>query len=162
MSAPATKPDARFRPFRAASWAFYLFVAVGYSALVIYSVTKSVFEMSPDRPVVAADKPVAACVAGLRAAFDDLETRRHLLGASRAVDADQDWLTFRNGWMKGFRQLEAECTLDEAGREALKASFAKLERVMDLSTVQATQVASQLGPSLETFRAGLAELEKQP
>jgi hypothetical protein len=162
MSAPTTKPDARFRPFRAASWAFYLFVAVGYSGLVIYSVTKSVFEMSPDRPVVAANKPGAACVAGLRTSFDDLETRRQKLGATRAVDADQQWLTFRNGWMKGFRQLEAECTLDEPDRAALKESFARLERVMDLSTVQATQVASQLGPSLEAFRAGLAELERQP
>lgn len=162
MSAPVTKPDARFRPFRAASWALYLTVAVGYSSLVIYSVTKSVFEMSPDRPVVASTKTVAECVTGLRSAFDELEAERHQLGAAHALDADQSWLGFRNRWMKGFRQLESECALDDDGRAGLKDTFAKLERVMDLSTVQATQVASQLGPSLEAFRAGLGELQRQP
>lgn len=161
MAAAPPNPNARYRPFRAAAWGLYLVVAVGYSSLVIYSVTKSVFEMSPARPTTVASKNLTACVTGLRGSFDALEQERRRLGAEHAVDADQRWLGFRNGWMREVRQLEAECDLDEPSRAELKTTFEMLERVMDLATVQATQVAGQLGPSLDETRAHLEALERR-
>ncbi len=156
MASPTPTSDPRFRPFRGASWALYLLVAVGYSFLVIYSVTKSVFEMSPGRPSSSIAKPLPECVGRARASLDALETERRKLGADHAVDADQRWLVFRTGWMREVRQLEAECDLDEPSRTELKRTFELLERVMDLATVQATQVAGQLGPALDELHDSLA------
>lgn len=161
MTSPPTS-DPRFRPFRGASWALYLVVAIGYSSLVIYSVTKSVFEMSPGRPSSSTTKPIGECVGRARASFETLETERRRLGVDHAVDADQRWLVFRTGWMRDVRQLEAECDLDDSSRVELKRTFDLLERVMDLATVQATQVSGQLGPALDEVRASLTALEASP
>lgn len=134
---------------------------MGFSSLVIFSVTKSVFEMSPDRPKVAAVQPPAVCTNRLSALFDELEAARRDLSASgKAAEADQRWMTFRNGWMVRMRALEAECALDDPLRGDLKVAFARLNQVMDLATVQATQVAGQLGPALDAFRAALAALPR--
>lgn len=156
----ATPPptQAQLRPYRGAAWALYLVVAVGFSSLVIYSVTKSVFQMSPDRPAPAAAKSVEVCAAGLTSLFDILEAERQKLTAPKASDADRRWLTFRTGWMVRLRELEAECALDESGRSELKVAFAGLNQVMDLSTVEATQLAGQLGPALDAFRQQLGAL----
>ncbi|MDP3232638.1 MAG: hypothetical protein Q8N26_07665 [Myxococcales bacterium] len=156
----ATPPptQAQLRPFRGAAWALYLVVAVGFSGLVIYSVTKSVFQMSPNRPAPATAKSVEVCVAGLTSLFDSLEAERQKLTAPRASEADRRWLTFRTGWMVRLRELEAECALEESERSELRVAFAGLHKVMDLSTVEATQVAGQLGPALDSFRQQLSAL----
>ncbi len=156
----ATTPptQAQLRPYRGAAWALYLVVAVGFSSLVIYSVTKSVFQMSPDRPAPATAKSVEVCAAGLTALYDTLEGERQKLTAPRASEADRRWLTFRTGWMVRLRELEAECALEESERSELKVAFTGLNKVMDLSTVEATQLAGQLGPALDTFRQQLGAL----
>ncbi|MBL8920746.1 MAG: hypothetical protein JNJ54_17920 [Myxococcaceae bacterium] len=157
MTAPA--PDPRLRPFRGAAWALYLVVSVGFSSLVIFSVTKSVFEMSPGRPEAVPVQTPAVCASRLTALFEELEAeRRNLSSIGKAAEADQRWMTFRNGWMVRMRALEAECALDEPLRSELKIAFTRLHQVMDLATVQATQVAGQLGPALDAFRAALAAL----
>lgn len=157
MAAPA--PDPKLRPFRGAAWAFYLFVSVGFSSLVIFSVTRSVFEMSPDRPRASSVQAPAVCASRLRTLFDELEAeRRNLSTSGKAAEADQRWMTFRNGWMVRMRALEAECALDDPLRAELKVAFSRLNQVMDLATVEATQVAGQLGPALDALRAALAAL----
>lgn len=156
---PATDP--RLRPFRGAMWILYLIVSVGFSSLVIFSVTKSVFEMSPDRPVAGSVRTAAECTAGLSALFDELEVeRRQLSAVGKVSEADHRWMSFRNAWIVRMRALEAECDLDSPGRADLKVAFARLNQVMDQSTVQATQLAGQLGPALDAFRKALAELPR--
>ena len=161
MSTPPPS-QAQLRPYRGAAWALYLIVAVGFSSLVIYSVTKSVFQMSPDRPAPAAAKSVEACTGGLVSLFQTLEAERLKLSAPLASDADRRWLTFRTGWMVSLRELEAGCALDDGERSELKAAFAGLNQVMDLTTVEATQLAGQLGPALDSFRQKLAALPGAP
>jgi hypothetical protein len=134
-------------------------IAVGYSSLVIYSVTRSVFDMSPDRPTNTSVQSVDACVKGLSGLFDELEAeRRQLTATGTAADADQRWMTFRNGWVVRMRGLEAQCDLEQ--RAELKIAFDQLNQVMDQATVQATQVAGQLGPALDAFRATLSTLHR--
>lgn len=161
MADTPTTDAARFRPFRGAAWGLYLVVAVGYSCLVIYSVTKSVFEMSPEKPAQSSVQSVAACVTGLSGLFDELEgERKQLTVTGKAADADQRWMTFRNTWLVRMRSLEAQCAVDDSDRVELKRAFAELNQVMDQSTVQATQLAGQLGPALDTFKTTLGSLKK--
>ncbi|MCA2977802.1 MAG: hypothetical protein INH41_02840 [Myxococcaceae bacterium] len=157
MAEPSNDP--RLRPFRAMSWALYLVVSVGFSGLVIFSVSKSVFEMSPGRPEAAEKRSVPECVAGLTAAFEELERERAALGRLKAVGADQGWMVFRNGWVRRARQLEATCDVEAPDREALRRAFAALHEVMDVATVNATQVSGQMGPALDSFRAQLGALD---
>jgi uncharacterized protein YcbX len=149
---------AQLRPFRGVAWAIYLFATVGFSSLVIYSVTTSVFQMSPDRPAPVTAKSIETCTSDLSALYKTLEAQRQQLSAPPASDADRRWLSFRIGWMVRLRELEAECALDESARAELKAAFTGLTHVMDLATIEATQLAGQLGPALDSFRSKLAGL----
>jgi hypothetical protein len=157
--AEPTASDPKLRPFRGLAWALYLVMSVGFSSLVIYSVTKSVYEMSPGRPVAAATRSVPECVAALSASFDELERERAALGRQQAVGADQTWMVFRNGWMRRMRELEATCDVEAKEREALRKAFSGLHEVMDVATVNATQVSGQMGPALDAFRAQLQTLK---
>lgn len=157
MTAPAPA-DPRFRPFRGLAWALYLVVAVGYSCLVIFSVTKSVLAMSPGRPEGGATLPVEACAGRLAELFSEVERERQALERVDSATADARWLTFRNEWMVRARQLESICAVEEPSRAGLKATFAALHAVMDHATVSATQLSGQLGPALDAFRAQHAKL----
>lgn len=161
MAAPDPS-HAKLRPFRGLSWALYLVMAVGFSSLVIYSVTRSVFEMSPKRPPPISVRSVPSCTAAMGTLFDELEAERRQLSVARASEADRRWLGFRTGWMVRLRELEAECALEDGERRELKNAFAMLNRVMDLTTVEATQLAGQLGPALDAFRARLSALNGAP
>lgn len=147
-------PGDRLRPFRAASWAVYLFAAVGFSSLVIYSVTASVFAMSPGKPRRAGAISAEQCVTELSTLLADLERERTALTAGAASEADRRWLRVRAPWVVRLRQLEANC----AEHAQLAAAFAQLDQVMDLATVEATQLAAQMGPALDRLRSTLAGL----
>jgi hypothetical protein len=144
--------DKRLRPYRALAWGGYLTVAVGFSSLVIYSVTKSVFEMSFSQPTAPEMLSSEACAQQLKTRFDELENQRHQLTQEQVSLADQRWLVFRNAWMLRMRELEAACLRDHQDRAALGSAFISLHRVMDVATVEATQVAGQMGPALDIFR----------
>ncbi|MBE2247977.1 MAG: hypothetical protein IAE78_00425 [Myxococcus sp.] len=158
---PSSPSNARYRPFRGAAWALYLFVSVGFSSLVIYSVTRSVFQMSPTRPPPATARGVESCASELSGLFDTLANERQALSGPRAAEADVRWLAFRTGWLVRLRELEAECALDDDDRKPLKAAFAQLHHVMNLATVEATQLSGQLGPALDAFRQKLGALPGQ-
>lgn len=151
--------DPRLRPFRGLAWALYLVMSVGFSSLVIFSVSKSVYEMSPGRPAAASTRSVAECASALSASFDELERERAALGRDRAVGADQAWMVFRNGWVRRMRELEATCDIEASDRQALKRAFGALHEVMDVATVNATQLSGQMGPALDAFRTQLKGLQ---
>ncbi|GMU61673.1 MAG: hypothetical protein AMXMBFR34_34360 [Myxococcaceae bacterium] len=153
--------DPRFRPFRTAAWALYLLVAVGFSLLVIYSVFKSVFAMTPERPAPAGQLlSLAECTGKARALIDRLELQRRDFAAPEATRADQRFLDFRVGWLKEKRAVEAQCGLSEPGRERLSRAFGELERLMDLYTTSAVQYSGAVAPTLETLKRDLDEASK--
>ncbi|MFO0596009.1 MAG: hypothetical protein U0228_11910 [Myxococcaceae bacterium] len=147
--------DPRFRPFRAASWALYLVVAVGFSSLVIFSVFKSVLSMTPGRPAFAGEVLTEAqCLANAKLLFTELEGRRKGLAEFPDIThADQAFLTFRVDWMTRKKALEAQCALEQ--RSQLRATFASLERVMDLYTTASVQFSGGVGPATDELKRQL-------
>lgn len=157
MTAPDPR-DPRFRPFRTAAWAVYLTVAVGFSALIVYSVFKSVVSMTPDRPAAAGEAlPVADCVRSLRGLADELDAQRHAFSRADARQADQRFLEFRVGWLTRKRALEVQCATAAPGRAKLAGAFDELERLMDLTTTSSVQFSGAIAPTLESFRERLGE-----
>lgn len=155
MSAPDPK-DPRFRPFRTAAWALYLLVAVGFSALVIYSVFRSVVAMTPRRPAPAGQAlPVTECVEQARALLDRLDAQPRDFSQPAATKADQRFLAFRGTWLQDKRTLESRCGIGEAGREKLTAAFDELEKLLDLYTTTSVQYAGAVGPTVESLRQRL-------
>lgn len=154
--------DPRYRPFRAAMWALYLTVAVGFSLLVTVSVYTSVREMTPSFPqTVGRPLSAADCVTEARTLFAELEARRQGLASEpRPTESDLAWTKFRVEWLNRERGLEARCSPKEQGREKLEAMFARLNRVLDLYTTSAVQFAGALGPSVEELRQSFDEAAK--
>lgn len=154
MSAPPPK-DPRFRPFRAVSWAVYLVVAVGFSSLIIYSVFRSVLNMTPSRPPSGGPLLAEAeCVTRARALFDELEReRRALTEVAPTRQADQRFLKFRVDWHTRQQQLESQCAAGE--RPRLKRAFATLDRLLDLYTTATVQFSGAVGPAVDELRRQL-------
>lgn len=162
MSEPADR-DPRLRPYRAASWGLYLFVSVGFSLLVIYSVVSSTLRMTP--PTEAASPvaiTVAQCAAGGRALFDELETARKAHAAGDAVAADRRFLDFRIDWLTRKRRLEAQCALGSSDRASLREALDTLEHLMDLYTTNSVQFSTAIGPDVDQLRAQLERLNPSP
>lgn len=160
MSAPDPK-DPRYRPFRTAAWALYLVVAVGFSALVVYSVFRSVVAMTPDHPTPSGQAlPVAECTAQARALLERLDGQRRDFSKEEATKADQRFLVFRDGWLQDKRALESKCALGDPGREKLSRAFDELERLLDLYTTSSVQYAGGVGPTVETLRKKLDEADQ--
>jgi hypothetical protein len=156
-------PDPRFRPFRAVAWAFYLVVAVGFSSLIIFSVFKSVFQMTPDRQRPSPDVlTVTQCVNGAKAMFAELEQERANHAEPSSTAADRRFLEFRIDWLSRKRRLESECAIDAPDRTALKAALATLDHVLDLYTTASVQFASGVAPSVERLRAELDRAAPTP
>lgn len=155
MTPPAPDPkDPRFRSFRGAAWALYLTFAVGFSGLIIYSVFKSVLEMSPERPPSSEVISEGECLREARGLFNELEYYRKEATASPDIaHADQRFLKVRVSWLKRKRELEARCGLES--RAGLKATFASLERVLDLYTTGTVQFASGVGPAVDELKRQL-------
>lgn len=155
MTTPAPDPkDPRFRTFRGAAWVVYLVFAVGFSSLIIYSVFKSVLEMSPGRPATSQVSGEAECLIQARALFTELEQqRRDSTQAPEVTKADARFLKFRIDWLGRKRALEARCGLES--RPQLKATFASLERVLDLYTTASVQFAGGVGPTVDELKRQL-------
>jgi hypothetical protein len=155
---PTDPKDPRFRPFRAASWAIYLVVAVGFSGLIIFSVFKSVIAMTPDRPEPAGQALSAAeCVGQARGLLERLETQRRAFSEADATKADRRFLEFRTGWLAEKRVLESRCALGDPGRKKLADVFGELERLLDHTTTSSVQFSGAVAPTLEAVRKGLDE-----
>lgn len=153
MSEPAKDP--RFRPFRAASWALYLVVSVGFSSLIVVSVYWSVLRMTPERPAGVTERyGEQECVDRSRALFDELEQQRR--AQSEGPDTrrgDQRFLKFRVEWLGRKVALEARCAPEE--RPRLKPIFASLDRLLDLYTTGSVQFSGTTGPTIDALRKQL-------
>jgi hypothetical protein len=154
MTTEAQEP--RHRPFRAASWALYLLVSVGFSSLIIFSVFKSVISMTPEMPAPSgAGLSEQECVERARQLFEELETQRKMLAESPDVSsADQAFLRFRIDWLQRKRNIEGQCGL--GSRVATRELFATLERVLDLYTTASVQFAGAVGPTVNALKLRLA------
>ncbi|MFZ5442841.1 MAG: hypothetical protein ACOZQL_22740 [Myxococcota bacterium] len=154
MSAPDPK-DPRFRRFRGAAWVAYLVFAVGFSSLIIYSVFRSVLQMTPDTPPASGvSKSETECLEGARALFVELEQQRKNLAEAPVVrGADQTFLHFRVDWLQRKRNLEAQCGLE--AREKARLAFASLDRAMDLYTTASVQFTGGVGPTVDELKQRL-------
>ncbi len=147
--------DPRFRPFRAASWALYLVVAVGFSSLIIVSVYRSVLAMTPDHPEGITERyGEAECLERSRALFSELEAqRRGLADGAEPRKADQRFLRFRVQWLERKADLDVRCEPKE--RPRVRAVLASLDRLMDLYTTSSVQFTGTTAPTLESLRREL-------
>lgn len=146
--------DSRFRTFRGGAWALYLSFAVGFSALIIVSVFKSVLAMSPDQPTTSQVSSEAECLRDGRALFVELEQyRKDYTSSPDVAHADQRFLKFRVSWLERKRALEARCAVES--RPAVKAAFASLERVLDLYTTSSVQFSGGVGPAVDELKQQL-------
>lgn len=155
MSTPDPK-DPRFKVARRVTLGVYLTFSVAFSCLIIFSVFKSVLEMSPERPAPAQTSSEAECITEARQLFGELDQRRQLLATGSEVShADQRFLDFRVQWLQRKRALEARCALEL--RPSLKETFATLEKVLDLYTTESVQFSGGVGPAVDELKAQLGE-----
>jgi hypothetical protein len=160
MTTAADPRDPRFRPFRGAAWGVYLVVTCTFSLLIIVSVFKSVFAMSPGRPAGGPDVlTVAQCVGGARALFEQLEQERATHSDGPATTADGRFMDFRVDWLTRERKLESQCALEAPERAQLKRALGTLEHVLDLYTTSSVQFATVVAPSVEQLRAELDQVK---
>jgi hypothetical protein len=160
---PKTDPkDPRFRPYRVAAYLTYLVVVTIFSLLIIVSVVRSVFAMTPPHlPASPLTLTVRECLDRADLLFGELEARRRELGdTSSAREADARWLEFRLDWSKRHREAESVCALESQQRPALKAVFGHLERAMDLYTTHSVQYQGEVGPTVEAFRKAREQARK--
>ncbi len=159
--ADENRQDPRFRRFRVASLAVYLVLTFAFSSMIIWSVFRSVFAMTPKAPQTTTVSTVSKCASDARGLFEALETRhRELLGEPNVAASDVRWAEFRLGWLTRLKEVEAGCDLSDPSREKLKAALRQMNHVLDLYTVHAVQYAGEIGPTLDATRILLADVEK--
>lgn len=152
--AGADPRDPRFKNFRRAALGVYLVFAVVFSVLIIFSVFKSVLEMTPERPQFSgAALPEDECLRQARTLYGQLEEQRGHFADFPSVDAEKRFVDFRLTWLERARRVEAQCATSE--RPRLAPVFASLERVMDLYATSSAQFAGAMGPALDALERTL-------
>ncbi len=149
--------DPRYRPFRVAMYAIYL-TAVGIiSVLIVNSVVRSVLRMTPThKPPAAQTLTVQECLDIADGLWSELDRERRALTDQNAAHlADDHWSEFRVQWLERKRDAESKCALDSRNRAPLKDVYKRLERVMDLYTIHATQYAGEIGLSVDALRESM-------
>ena len=163
LVAKATDPkDPRFKPFRTGMTLIYLLVVGVFSALVIFSIFRSVVTMSPRRP---AQPPrvltVGECVDGAEALWQELEgERKRFTDTHPAQTVDEKFSRFRVDWVRRLRELEGQCAIESRNRKPLRALFDRLDEVVDLYTTHAVQYAGEVGPAVDTLEAAFDEARR--
>lgn len=158
MKTPRDNPkDPRFRGFRIAMYAVYLTLVGTISLLVINSVVRSVISMSPSRPESTDTVlTVRECLDLADDMFRDIEDhRRRLTDQPSARRADDAWGQFRVKWLSRKRETEAKCALESRSRAPVRDVYDRLERVMDLYTIHATQYAGEIGFKVDELKESM-------
>ncbi len=159
-----TAPDARYRPFRAAAYGFYIVAVVTFCLLIIVSVTRSVMSMSPGRLPTA--EPVLTyreCLDAADTLWSELESaRERLVRASPAHTVDSQWMSFRTEWLARLRERESHCALDSRANAHLKQVYRRLEDVLEGYTIHAVQYAGEVGGSVDALRGAFATARQNP
>ncbi len=148
-----SRGDSRWRPFRMGALGFHLVFSVGFSLLIIYSVFKSVLEMSPG-PAHAGPEiyTFTQCVKGGQAMFDELEGQRRAYTSGSAAQADHRFLEFRIDWLARKRRLESGCGLERSGRGDLRALFGALDGLVNLYTTESVQFSGAIGADVDRVK----------
>jgi hypothetical protein len=159
MRAPVTQKDPKLRPFRVAAYALYLGVVGTFSVLVIVSVIRSVWAMSPGRPEVRGETlPTRVCLQQADALWQKLEgERRTFSDAKNASTLVEGWQRFRLAWLRELREAQARCGTEAPERAQLARVFDRLERVADLYTTSATQYGGEIAPALAAYRKAVSQ-----
>ncbi|WP_205525608.1 hypothetical protein [Pyxidicoccus trucidator] len=158
MSVPDPRKDPRFRRYRGAAWGVYILLTTVFSVWILWSVSRSVASMTPERPP-ATDQLLGyrECLDGAQALWAELESEREkLVRVSPAKDVDRQWMRVRTEWLQRLRQREALCGLASRDREPLRVVFRRLESVQDLYTIHAVQYAGEVGASVDALHAAFA------
>lgn len=162
--AKGTSPrDSRFKSFRTAAYGIYIVVVAVFSSLLIFSVFKSVAQMSP-RAADSAEKQLTGreCVDGVERLWRSLDGRRRAFtDAKQPTEIDADFARFRTGWMKELRALESRCAVESRSRVALKQLFGRMQKLQSLYTTHSVQFAGELAPEVERFTEGLRAARKE-
>lgn len=153
MSTAQSRPDPRFRPYRAAAYGLYIAVVSVFSLAVLVSVGRSVASMTPERlPPAGVTLTYRECIDEAQKLWAELETRReHLVSQTPARKVDQEWMRFRTAWLERLRISESHCALESQDRSALKTVYRRLEHVQDLYTIHAVQYAGEVGGVVESL-----------
>ncbi len=160
MADPQPK-DPRFRPFRIASWAFYLLLTVVFSVAITVNVVRSTLAMTPDRPPPSTEPlDPGACLSTARALWTELDAQRRTMSeAAKVRSVDVSWTRFRIDWLQRAHETESRCT-QGGQRVAQKKIFRELDALMDLYTTHAVQFAGEIGPTIDELNADLAAVAK--
>jgi len=152
--------DPRWRPFRVGALVVHLVFSVIFSALVIYSVFKSVLEMTPSAGRSGPDVYTSAqCGKRVRALFVELDAQRRAYADGSAAQADHRFLQFRIDWLSRKKRLESGCGLEREDRAELRRAFRGLDRLVDLYTTESVQFASSIGGELDEMTRLMDRLE---
>ena len=156
--------DPRFRVFRGLAYGAYIAVVSVFCLLVIWSVSRSVAAMTPERlPQDPQALTFRECLDGAQGLWGELEREREaLVRLSPARQVDREWMTFRTRWLTDLRALEARCAPGARGREPLGAIFKRLEQVVDLYTTHAVQYALEVGGHVDALQEAFARARKDP
>lgn len=146
--------DPRYRPFRMALWAIYLFLVGVSSFVAIRSIVKNL--SGPAHPVAEGELPTRAalrvCVAELEALHREQNERAWRLGTDAGEgDAVHRWQVWSREWEQRVRDLAERCRLDApappreefGGREELAKARDAVLAVHRAYAVQVSRFAQE-------------------
>ncbi len=138
-------------------YALYMGAVSLISILIIISVVRSVVAMSPGRPPTPEKVlTVRECLDAADTLFREVEEhRRKLTDQPSARKADEAWGRFRVDWLSRKRQTESNCALESRSRTQVQKVYGRLERVMDLYTIHATQYAGEIGLTVDELKESI-------
>ena len=154
--------DPRFRRFRTAVYAVYLVIVGVFSALVIFSVFRSVRAMTPKAATESETVlTVRECLDGANTLWQRLDDERKGFSAKHPANkVDQDFMQFRVTWLRDLRDLQARCAVQSHNRTELRDLFVRLERVENLYMTHSVQYAGEIGPAVDKLDASFEAVRK--
>lgn len=152
---------ARYRTIRTVSWGIYLFLALGFIALVVVAVWTGVMrEVRAPEVVAAGSADPKVCASELVQVYREVHVR---LDAQRAA-ADEDDAQASAAWAPLRTRLNAlgvRCHLQE-GTDVLSRAFQKVRALQRLAESAAVQYRHEVGPTDLEARKLLGEAGAPP
>ena len=132
----------RYRPIRTALWGVFLFLALGFVGLVVFSVLRSVLsEQKLAQSEAGGASDPATCAQDLARLYADVHTE---LDAQRAAgSSDRDWAPLRARLLA----LGARCPVKSGAADPLSRAYARVVELQRLAESAATQYRHEVGPT---------------
>lgn len=163
MAKGSDPKDPRFTRFRRGAYGVYIVVVSVFSGLIVFSIFRSVLQMSP-RPPAEVEQTLTTreCVDGAEALWRKLDDKRKAFTAERpAEQVDADFSKFRTAWIKNLRDLQAKCAVESRTRGELRTLFRRLDKLSSLYTTHAVQFAGEVGPEVDRLQESFAAARKE-